>query len=132
MGYLTLIQPDETFVHVPLLPDGTKSEATLTLRVIGEAQQTALRKKHTATSWQNGQRVQQTDSLALANDLIDAAIVGWTGVQDSHGKALPCERMFKLLLPERLQAEVVRLCAGKEAGYGAAEAEVGGGEGEAA
>lgn len=130
MSYLTIIQPDETFQHIPTLPSGEKSEAAFTLRVLADDQIKVLRKKHTKTEWQNGQRVTNVDGAALANDMIDAALVGWTGVRDSQGTALPCERTFKLLLPERLQVEIVRLCAGKEAGYGI-EGEVGGDEGKA-
>ena len=132
MSYLTILQPDETFEHVPRLPDGNASDARFTLRVLGDQQIKALRKKHTKSEWLNGQRVQTVDGGELANDLIDAALVGWTGVQDSKGTALPCERAFKLLLPEKLQVEIVRLCAGKEAGYEQAEAGVGGDEGKAA
>ena len=129
MSYLTIIQPDETFTHVPTLPDGSKSEASFTLRVLADDQIKTLRKRHTKTEWANGQRLQNVDGAALANDMIDAALVSWSGVRDSKGQPLPCERTFKLLLPERLQVEIVRLCAGKEAGFG--EAEVGGDEGEA-
>jgi hypothetical protein len=131
MSYLTIIQPDETFTHTPRLPDGSPSEAKLTLRVLADAEIKTLRKKHTKTEWQNGQRVSNVDGAALANDMIDASIVGWSGVHDSKGVPLPCERTFKLLLPERLQVDVVRLCAGKEAGFGLDEAGVGGDEGEA-
>ena len=131
MSYLTLIQPDETFTHTPRLPDGSPSEAKFTLRVLADAEIKALRKKHTVKEWQNGQRVATVDGGSLANDMIDASIVGWSGVNDSKGAPLPCERTFKLLLPERLQVEVVRLCAGKDAGFGLDEAGVGGDEGEA-
>ena len=129
MGFITIIQPDETFTHVPTLPDGSKSDASFTLRVLADDQIKALRKRHTKTEWANGQRLQNVDGAALANDMIDAALVSWRGVKDSKGTELPCERAFKLLLPERLQVEIVRLCAGKEAGFG--EGEVGGDEGEA-
>lgn len=129
MSFLRIVQPDETFPYTPTFQDGSPSDTRLTLRVLSEAQTRSLRKKHTKTEWQNGQRVQSVDGAAMADDMIDAAIVAWTGVLDTAGKALPCERVFKLLLPERVQVEIVRLCAGKEAG--AAEAGVGGDEGEA-
>jgi hypothetical protein len=122
--FLTIVQPDETFLYTPTFQDGSPSEATLTLRVLSEAQTKTLRKKHTKAEWVNGQRVQTVDGAALADDMIDAAILGWTGVVDTKSVALPCERTFKLLLPERVQAEVVRRSAGKEG-------EVGGDEGEA-
>jgi len=135
MSYITIIQPDETFTHVPRLPDGGPSDASFTLRVLSDDQVKAFRKKHTTHQWVNGQRVQNVDGMALANDMIDAALVGWSGVKDSAGKDLPCERAFKLLLPDRVQIEVVKLCAGKDAGFGdgvdAAEEGVGGDEGEA-
>lgn len=129
MSFLRIIQPDETFPYTPTFQDGSASDTRLTLRVLSEAQTRTLRKKHTKTEWQNGQRVQNLDGPAMADDMIDAAIVDWTGVVDTQGKPLPCERTFKLLLPERVQVEIVRLCAGKEAG--AHEAGVGGDEGEA-
>jgi hypothetical protein len=130
MSFITIIQPDETFTHHPTLPDGGPSDTVLTLKVLSDAQTKALRKKHTKHEWVNGQRLQTVDGAAMADDMIDAALVGWTGVQDRAGKPLPCERALKLLLPERVQVEIVRLCAGKEAGF-AHEGEVGGNEGEA-
>jgi hypothetical protein len=130
MSYITIIQPEETFTHRPMLPDGSLADTTLTLKVLSESQTRALRKKHTKHEWLNGQRVQTVDGAAMADDMIDAALVAWTGVKDSRGQALPCERAFKILLPERVQVEIVRLCAGKEAGFGR-EGEVGGDEGEA-
>ena len=129
MSFLRIVQPDETFPYTPTFQDGSPSDTRLTLRVLSEAQTRGLRKKHTKTEWQNGQRLQSVDGAAMADDMIDAAIVAWTGVLDTAGKALPCERTFKLLLPERVQVEIVRLCAGKEAG--STEAGVGGNEGEA-
>ena len=129
MSFLRIVQPDETFPYTPTFHDGSPSDTTLTLRVIGEAQTRALRKKHTKVEWVNGQRVSSVDGMALGEDIIDAAIVAWEGVLDTKGQPLPCERTFKLLLPERVQADIVRQCAGKEAG--AWEGEVGGSEGEA-
>ena len=130
MSYLTIIQPDDTFSYRPTLPDGSTSESVLTLKVLSDAQTRALHKRHTTREWVNGQRLQAVDGAAMADDMIDAAVVAWTGVKDRAGQALPCERAWKLLLPERVQVEIVRLCAGKEAGFGR-EAEVGGDEGEA-
>ena len=131
MSYLTIIQPDETFPYTPTLPSGEPSEAQIILRVIGDEQTRVLRKKHTKVEWVNGQRISNVDGLALAEDLIDAAIVRWSGVKDSRGTDVPCERAFKLLMPERIQLEVMRLCAGKEAGFSQHEAGVGGDEGKA-
>jgi len=130
VSFITIIQPEETFVHRPRLPDGSLADTTLTLKVLSEAQTRALRKKHTKHEWANGQRIQTVDGAAMADDMIDLALVAWTGVRDSHGQALPCERAFKILLPERVQVEIVRLCAGKDVGFGS-EGEVGGDEGEA-
>lgn len=132
MSFLTIVQPDETFPYTPTLADGAPSDSRLTLRVLSDVQLKALRKKHTKQEWAQGQRVTTTDAVAMADDLVDAAIVAWTGIRDTSGAELPCERTFKLLLPERVQADVVRLCAGKDAGsQGAAEGEVGGDEGKA-
>jgi len=128
MSYLTILQPDETFPYTPRLPDGSPSDAALTLRVLSDPQVQTLRKKHTRQEWVNGQRVPNVDGAGLANDMIDTAIVAWSGVKDSKGTDLPCVREFKLLLPERVQVDVVRLCAGKDAGF---EAGVGGDEGKA-
>jgi hypothetical protein len=130
MSYLTIIQPDETFPYTPTFQDGSPSESVLTLRVLADTQIRALRKKHTKTEWHNGQRTQTVDGMSMAEDMVDAAIVSWAGVVDTKGQALPCERAIKLMLPERVQVEIVRMCAGKE-GATAHEGEVGGGEGEA-
>ena len=119
MGVLTILQPSETFEHAIEGAD----EAVLTLRVPGEAQVDALRKRHRTTKFVHGARTEDFDAFAFAADVLDVSIVNWRGVCAQGGEPLPCTRETKGLLPERVKAEVVRLCLGKEAGLEAAPGE---------
>ena len=112
MSLLTILQPDETFTR---RVEGA-ADAVLTLRVPGDPQVDVFRKRNRSTKWVNGQHVEEFDAFAFAADIVDASIVCWVGVVAQGGQALPCERATKLMLPEKVKAEVVRLCLGKEAG----------------
>lgn len=117
MGFIHIVDETDTITWQPESEDGTKLDSVLTLQVLSDKQLSDLRKRHNKTAFKHGQRVEDFDSFGFTNDVVDAAIVGWTGVfRGGTDDPLPCTREVKLRLPERLKIEVVRLCAGREAG----------------
>lgn len=117
MPFIQIVEDNAPFRWVPEAEDGTPTDSAFTLQVLAEDVLGALRKKHTHSAFKHGQRVEDFDSFGFAADVVDKAIVGWEGVyRAGTDETLPCERRYKLALPERLKVEVLRLCAGKEAG----------------
>lgn len=113
--YIEIVQPEETFDHVVALPDGTPSNTVLSLRIVDDATEKRLRKAATGKPvFERGQRHEPFDSHKFIATVLDFAIVGWSGVRH-QGRELPCTLEFKLLLPERVKTEVIRLCLAKEA-----------------
>jgi hypothetical protein len=118
VSFLHILEPTETFWHRPVdRQSGEPSDSRLQLRVLDDEDLTRFRKRATKTAFKHGQRVEDFDPVAFAADVVDHAIVAWENVKRGRTEeVLPCERVYKLLLPERVQAEIIRLCAGKEAG----------------
>jgi hypothetical protein len=117
VGFIQIVEENEPFAWTPEAEDGSKTEAAFTLQVLSDESLNILRRKHTHTAFQHGQRVENFDSFGFAADVVDQALVDWEGVIAAKtGEALPCDRKRKLALPERLKVEILRLCAGKEAG----------------
>ena len=114
-GYIEIVRPEETF-EFPVA-----DKAALTLRVIDDGTEKSLRKAATGKPvFEHGQRHTPFDSHKFVSSMIDYAIVGWTGIR-SGGADLPCTLEYKLLLPERIKSEVIRLALGKDAGETRAE-----------
>ncbi len=117
MAFIQIVEPDQTFPYTPLDESGRKLESQFELRLLTEDELTQLRKRHNSYVWKNRQRLEEFDRFGFAADVVDKAIVSWSRVRRAGtDEDLPCERKYKLLLPERLQVEILRLCAGKEAG----------------
>lgn len=117
MGFIQIVDEHQTFTWQPEAEDGSRLESVLTLQVLAEDTLKALRKKHNQVVFKHGQRVDDFDSFGFTNDVVDKAIVSWEGVfKGGTDDPLPCTREVKLKLPERLKIEIVRLCAGREAG----------------
>lgn len=83
---------------LPGVENGDPS-TTYTVRQILPSQSKAIAKKHTKNR-ANGERV---DQVELIEDLLDAALVGWTGIL-LEGVPAECSRENKLLLdgPRRM------------------------------
>jgi hypothetical protein len=114
--FIEIVTPDQTFEHVITRDAAGTVAAGLTLRVIDEERERAIRRANTGKArFERGQRFEPFDAAGFIADVIDYAITAWTGVR-SQGRDLPCTREFKLLLPEAIKTDVIRLCLGKEAG----------------
>lgn len=98
---------------------GRAYDSTFRLRIVPSDLQRVLRRKYTKFEFVRGQRNEVLDWAAFMDDCLDHAIVGWSDVK-SKGIDIPCERRFKLLLPEAVKQEIIRLCVGKELGTEAA------------
>jgi hypothetical protein len=75
--------------------DGGDAETTYTLRQILPDVNAQISKKH--TTHQRGTREPNVAHVALMNDLLDYALVAWTGIL-ADGAEAPCVRNNKLLL----------------------------------
>ena len=94
---------------------GQQFDSVFHLRVAPDEIQKVWRKKYTTREFNRGQRVENVDWVKYNQDALDYCIVGWEGVR-AKGTDLPCEREWKLRLPEMIKAEIIRLCVGKELG----------------
>ena len=114
--FIEIVRPEETFEHVVLADDGkTPTQTCLTLRIVDDSVEKEIRRKATGKpTFERGQRVENFDGHKFLAGVLDHAIVTWRGVRH-RGQELPCELTYKLLLPERVKTDIVRLCLGKEA-----------------
>lgn len=94
---------------------GVTFASTFLLRVVPSDEQRRLRKRHTKYEFVRGARQENFDWAAFSDDCLDYAVVDWREVKQ-RGQDLPCERFYKLLLPEAVKQEITRLCLGKELG----------------
>lgn len=115
--YIQVLDDDEQFSWSPDTGDGEKSASEFTLRTVPEDVLKRLRKVHTHRTFKHGQQVEDFDAFSYVADVLDYAIVTWAGVLRSKTREdLPCTKANKVRLPERIKTEIMRLCAGKEAG----------------
>jgi hypothetical protein len=106
-------------------------DSQFNLRVADKDVQKKWKKKYTRVEMSRSGRQEIVDWAGYNEDALDFCIVGWTGVR-RKGVDLPCEREWKLLLPEMVKAEIIRLCIGKELGQAQADEQQSesGGDGE--
>lgn len=127
MAFITIVETDEAFAWQPTDEDsGKKYDSVFSLRIVPDEVDKDIRKRHTKQVWQKKTRsmVDKLDEPSYIADLIDYAIVGWSGMKAaSTGAELPCSTEMKTRIPEKFKAEVLRLCSGKEAGDVVAAAE---------
>lgn len=119
--YIELLPDDQTFVWQPTDPDtGRKPDSQFTLRRLTGQELVKITDSHTARKWVRGRLRESSNDRAIAEDVIDAAIVDWAdlyvrGENGSGRQAVPCERRYKLLLPEWIKAEIIQMCGGGDA-----------------
>lgn len=118
MGFLTIIEDDQTFDFTPVDPvTGARTDTVLTLRMVPDTVLKDLRRRCMTRSFENHQKIEQIDELALMGELVDYAIVDWRGVKSVRdGKDLPCTTEMKGKLPIVVKTTIVKMCAAKEAG----------------
>jgi hypothetical protein len=119
MSFIQIVPDSEPFWFQPTNPQtGEQYQSQFQVRVLDdETDLRPLRRKYNKTVFHHGQRSEEFDAFGFAADVIDLAIVGWKGIYRAGTEIeLPCERKFKLALPERIKIDVMRLCANKEAG----------------
>lgn len=97
---------------------GKVADTVFYLRQIPDDTNKVFRERHTDKEWKNGQQRTTINQDGYGHDLIDYAIVDWSDLYalDDKGNrtSVPCDRKYKLVLPEKVQAEIIRLCLGKE------------------
>jgi len=74
-------------------------DAAYTLRPISTTKQREITKRHTdhVLNRHTGRKEPKVDGDKVADDLLDFALVSWSGIVHK-GKSLPCEREYKLQL----------------------------------
>ncbi len=113
-------------------PDTKKTyETVFKLRPVPEDTQKKYRKAHTTFDRDRSGRHEVLDVTAYVNDCLNYGIVDWDVVQvrdEDTGKVieLPCEREWKISLPEVVKAGIIRFCVGREIEDIAREANDGG------
>lgn len=90
-------------------------ESEFSLRTLPRELNKTLRKKHRRFETTRQGPQERFESSAYVDDVLDYAIVAWTGVRAS-GQDVACTREWKSRLPEVVKAEIIRLCAGAELG----------------
>jgi hypothetical protein len=114
--FVEIAEPEDVFPWQYTDPDTKQKFASVFhLRIVPEDIQTFYRKQYTKPTWDAGRRVEDVDWAAFTNDCLDYCITKWEQVK-SRGVDLPCERKYKVLLPDRIQTEIIKLCVGKELG----------------
>jgi len=124
--FVQIIDTDEAFDWQPTDDEtGKQYDSVFQLRIVNDDVDKDLRKKRTRRVWDKKQRrqVDELDEAAYVGDLLEHAIVGWTGIKGTKGNDVPCTADMKTRLPERWKTEILRMCAGKEGGAVAAEQE---------
>lgn len=100
------------FVH----PDTKERwDSVLHIRIVPNDLQRRLKDRFTKPDFRRGQKYEDFNWPLFMDECLDYAIVRWEGVK-RKGEDLPCEREWKLRLPELVKAELIRLCIGRELG----------------
>jgi len=123
--FIQLIDTDDAFDWTPTDDTGTLYDSVFSLRLVTDEVDRELRARHTRQAWdkKTHRAIDKLDEAAFVADVIDYAILGWTGVKAARtGDELACTTALKARLPERWKAEILRLCAGKEDGDVVAQA----------
>ena len=108
-----LLTPDEVFqvretdLDLDITPD---PEAVYWLRPITTDVARRFTKKHTqkVPNRRTHQRDEETNKIAVNDDLLDHAIARWEGVSD-NGQPAPCDLAHKLMLPVDVQRAILEL-----------------------
>ena len=124
MAFLTIIEDDQTFEYQPFdLTSGQRMESVFVLRIVPDSVMKDLRQQYTKPVWEQHQRIERMDDMAFGRALVDYAIVDWRGIKSARSDDdLPCTPEMKAKLPETVKADIIRLCAAKEAGAAVREA----------
>ncbi len=96
---------------------GTVYATVFQLRVVTDDKDKEIRKRHTKPVFDKKQRrmVDKLDEAAFVGDLLDAGIVGWTGVQGRSGADVPCTTEMKhRLQPRKKNAPRVSLVGSRQ------------------
>lgn len=92
---------------------GGDADTTYTVRQIPPSVSRTVAKRHATGPFnrQTGQR--DLDADKLTDDLLDYALVAWSGIQH-QGKSVPCEREYKLLLDYPRKAALIVLAGSNQ------------------
>ncbi len=118
--FIKIVDTDDAFDWTPVNEENGKAyDSSFQLKIVTDDDDKALRKKHTHQVFDKKQRrmVDKLDEASYIIEVLEVAIVGWKGITSATtGAELPCTNDLKGRLPEKWKADILRLCAGKEAG----------------
>lgn len=118
MSFVTIVTADEkltykigdTTFHVRRVPAGVTRDAM---------------RRHTRKRRDRGQQIDEIDYIAVAEDILDYAVLGWENVRHPiTGEDVPCSRETKLALPDSVQGEILAFVQEGESGQTDHEAQV--------
>ncbi len=117
--FIEIIEPDEVVDYRFRDEEtGEVSQSVVKVRVLADDRVREIEKRHTERVFNKKTRSYE-DKLKTGpyiDDVLDAAVVDWADVFNKRGgQLLPCERRYKLAMPERIKTEIVRIAVGKEA-----------------
>lgn len=97
---------------------GKSFETVFTLKMLDDETEAKLKAKHKKTVFINHQpHTQYADGYT--DDILDTVIVGWSKLYARKASGdkveVPCERQYKLALPDRVRAKIIEITVGKEA-----------------
>lgn len=117
-NFITIVEPEETVPWRWKNPDtGVVADTIFHLRLVPDDLQKVWKEQVTTRKWEHNRRTEDINWDPFTDECLDYAIVKWEGVRHPRTQQdLPCTREYKLLLPERIKAEIARLCVGKELG----------------
>lgn len=105
---------------------GVRWVSSFDLRPLPPSVRTKLEKKHTKVHYTRRGREETLDAVSLMYDSLDYAIVAWRGVKTKvHAvpndpnsplidRDLPCEREYKIMLPDGVRQAIFALCVTRE------------------
>ena len=93
--------------ELPGVPDGDKN-TVYTIRDITKAKYREVIRRHTKKVANRHTRamVEETDQQAVADELLDWALVGWKGIT-LHGEEMPCMPQYKAMLDSVRSAAIL-------------------------
>jgi hypothetical protein len=113
---IEIVQPNEVRKYQFVDPDTkVKYDSVFDIRVVPNDTQKRYRQEATTYEQTRRGREERFDWQGFVEKCLDYCIVNWTGVRH-EGKELPCESVYKNMLPEIVKSEIVRLCVGRELG----------------
>jgi hypothetical protein len=120
-AYIEIVEESDTFPWQYTDADGVTYATKFELRLLPETLDKKWRRELTSIDRKKGQRAEVLNWDAYSQRALGYCVVNVSGLRRRGGdeivfKTGAVELRYLLLLPEKVKAEIIRLCVGKEAG----------------